>query len=132
MGPLMMRSHITTWWVWYTLAMMVTSIHHSGYHLPVLPSPEFHDFHHLTFNSNFGTLGVLDWFHGTDKGFRGTVQRKRHRTLWSLQPISAIFPDKPKTKLFPGMKRTIGDDVSDVTASDTGRLSNTKADAKTE
>ena len=48
------------------------------------------------FNSNFGTLGLLDWLHGTDKGFHDTVQSKRHRTLWSLRPISALFPDKPK------------------------------------
>jgi hypothetical protein len=34
-----------------------------------LPSSEFHDFHHLKFNVNYGVLGFLDWFHCTDGMF---------------------------------------------------------------
>jgi methylsterol monooxygenase len=30
----------------------------------------FHDFHHESFNSCFGVLGVLDWYHETDVLFR--------------------------------------------------------------
>ena len=47
MGPLIMRSHMATTWLWYALAVTTTVCHHCGYHLPLLPSPEFHDFHHL-------------------------------------------------------------------------------------
>lgn len=52
-GPLLLsgfllRSHLATRWVWYTLFMVSTVSHHSGYHLPLMPSPEFHDFHHHT------------------------------------------------------------------------------------
>lgn len=95
-GPLIARSHIVTWWIWYSLASTVTVIHHSGYHLPLLPSPQFHDYHHLTYNWNFGTLGILDWLHGTDKQFRHTAQRKRHRFLWSTTPIHELYPDRQR------------------------------------
>lgn len=45
-GPLIMGSHLSTAWLWYALATVITTINHSGYHLPFLPSPEAHDFHH--------------------------------------------------------------------------------------
>ena len=48
-GPLVLKSHIFVWWIELGLGMMFTSVHHSGYHLPFLPSPEFHDYHHLTY-----------------------------------------------------------------------------------
>ena len=47
MGPLLMKSHLMTTWIWFTLGLTTTVIHHSGYNLPLLPSNEFHDYHHL-------------------------------------------------------------------------------------
>lgn len=47
LGVFIMGSHITTSWLWFTLAILNTLNSHSGYHLPFLPSPEAHDFHHL-------------------------------------------------------------------------------------
>lgn len=47
MGPVLLGSHVTTTTLWYCLALVSTTISHCGYHLPLLPSPEFHDFHHL-------------------------------------------------------------------------------------
>ncbi len=35
--------------VWYSLALLSTLNVHSGYHFPLLPSCEAHDFHHLKF-----------------------------------------------------------------------------------
>jgi methylsterol monooxygenase len=96
LGPVVMRSHILTTWLWYAVAMFTTVIHHSGYHLPWLPSPEFHDFHHLKYNCNYGLLGILDWLHGTDKLFRDTVQFKRHRMCIGLRPVSQIYTDEDK------------------------------------
>ncbi len=43
-----MGSHLLLVWVWIWLAQVNTSVHHSGFHLPLLPSPQHHDFHHLT------------------------------------------------------------------------------------
>ena len=46
MGPLIMGSHVATGWLWFSLAVATTLVSHCGYHLPFLPSPEAHDFHH--------------------------------------------------------------------------------------
>ncbi|XP_077147107.1 uncharacterized protein LOC143808394 isoform X3 [Ranitomeya variabilis] len=45
--PMMMGSHVATIMLWFCLALISTKISHCGYHLPFLPSPEFHDFHQL-------------------------------------------------------------------------------------
>jgi len=95
-GPVIVGSHMTTTSLWYALALISTSISHCGYHLPLLPSPEFHDFHHLKFNQCFGVLGVLDRLHGTDAKFRQTKQYERHTVLASLTPLNESIPDEPK------------------------------------
>ena len=41
-----MGSHVATGWLWFSLAVATTLVSHCGYHLPFLPSPEAHDFHH--------------------------------------------------------------------------------------
>ena len=48
MGSVVMGSHLSVTWLWLTIAVVNTTISHSGYHLPFLPSPEAHDFHHET------------------------------------------------------------------------------------
>ncbi len=49
-GPMLLGgclgNHLVSEWVWLTAAIISTTISHSGYHLPFLPSPEHHDFHH--------------------------------------------------------------------------------------
>lgn len=47
LGPVVLASHLTTTSLWLCMALISTTISHCGYHLPFLPSPEFHDFHHL-------------------------------------------------------------------------------------
>lgn len=47
MGPILVGSHLSTSVMWFTLAISNAVITHSGYHLPLLPSPESHDYHHL-------------------------------------------------------------------------------------
>ena len=46
LGPMLMGSHIAVVWLWYTVAILSTTVSHSGYHFPFLPSPEAHDYHH--------------------------------------------------------------------------------------
>ncbi|XP_034033833.1 fatty acid hydroxylase domain-containing protein 2 isoform X2 [Thalassophryne amazonica] len=96
LGPVILGSHLSTTCLWYCLALVSTTISHCGYHLPFLPSPEFHDFHHLRFNQCFGVLGVLDRLHGTDTKFRQTKQYERHILLTNLTPLSKSIPDSPK------------------------------------
>ncbi|XP_074460559.1 fatty acid hydroxylase domain-containing protein 2 [Larus michahellis] len=95
-GPMIMGSHIVSITAWLSLALVITSISHCGYHLPFLPSPEFHDFHHLKFNQCYGVLGVLDYLHGTDTAFRKTKAYERHRVLLSFTPLSESIPEVPK------------------------------------
>jgi sterol desaturase/sphingolipid hydroxylase (fatty acid hydroxylase superfamily) len=40
---------------------------HSGYDFVKLPPTKFHDLHHEKFRVYFGTIGLMDWLHGTDK-----------------------------------------------------------------
>jgi fatty acid hydroxylase domain-containing protein 2 len=92
--------------IWFTLAIFSTITVHSGYHLPLMLSPEFHDFHHLKFNTCYGVIGLLDCacvvdeahhrpdarladLHGTDSLFRSSPQFKNHKILLSLKPLPA-------------------------------------------
>ncbi|KAI1903550.1 hypothetical protein AGOR_G00028340 [Albula goreensis] len=96
MGPILLGSHLTTTSLWFTIALLVTTVSHCGYHLPLLPSPEFHDFHHLKFNQCYGVLGVLDRLHGTDTVFKQTKAYERHVLLLGLTPLMESIPDPPK------------------------------------
>ncbi|XP_077362064.1 fatty acid hydroxylase domain-containing protein 2 isoform X2 [Festucalex cinctus] len=95
-GPVLLASHVSSTCMWYCLALVSTTISHCGYHLPFLPSPEFHDFHHLRFNQCFGVFGVLDRLHGTDAKFRQSKQYERHALLTGLTPLTESIPDVPK------------------------------------
>lgn len=97
-GVFIMGSHLSTIWLWYTLAIINTLGDHSGYHLPFLPSPEFHYFHHLKFNQCYGVLGLLDRLHGTDKLFRNSKAYNRHLVMLNFTPIRELYPDENKTK----------------------------------
>ncbi|XP_055499346.1 fatty acid hydroxylase domain-containing protein 2 [Leucoraja erinacea] len=97
-GPILLRSHVATVMLWFSLALLISTISHCGYHLPLLPSPEFHDFHHLRFNQCFGVLGVLDRLHQTDTAFRASSAYERHTLLLGLDPLSETIPDSPKRK----------------------------------
>ena len=47
LGPVLMKSHIASMWLWFAIVLMSTTVAHCGYHFPFLPSPEAHDYHHL-------------------------------------------------------------------------------------
>ncbi len=95
-GPFIMNSHVFTVWLWYVLVLVFTLNEHSGYHFPLMPSPEAHDFHHLKFNQNYGPLGILDYLHGTDTVFREHVAFKRHKTFYTTTAPREIYPDAKK------------------------------------
>ncbi|PIO31565.1 hypothetical protein AB205_0046750, partial [Aquarana catesbeiana] len=95
-GPMLMGSHVATIMLWFCLALITTTISHCGYHLPFLPSPEFHDFHHLKFNQCYGVLGVLDRLHGTDLVFKQTKAYDRHILLLNFTPLTQSIPELTK------------------------------------
>ncbi|CAL9686127.1 unnamed protein product [Knipowitschia caucasica] len=94
LGPVLLGSHVSTMGLWLCLALISTTVSHCGYHLPLLPSPEFHDYHHLRFNQCYGVLGILDRLHRTDTKFRQTQQYQRHTLLTSLTPLTISIPDQ--------------------------------------
>jgi len=88
-GPLLMGSHLAVMLVWMIMGTFNAVNSHCGLHLPFMPSPEAHDFHHQRFTEIFGVLGVLDYLHGTDVEFRASPYYVQHRTFFSLtyQPV---------------------------------------------
>lgn len=95
-GPIVMRSHIATSIMWVTVVLVSTTFSHCGYHLPFIPSPEAHDWHHLKFTENFGMMGILDRLHGTDKHFRASKAYQRHIMLCGFVPLTQSIPDDKK------------------------------------
>ena len=93
-GPLLMGSHLFTYFFWLIIVTISAINSHCGFHLPFMPSPEAHDYHHLKFNQNFGVLGILDRIHGTDAVFRTTKSFERHILLLSFIPLKKQIPDK--------------------------------------
>jgi sterol desaturase/sphingolipid hydroxylase (fatty acid hydroxylase superfamily) len=70
-GMLVCGSHTYTGLVWTVFAVLGTQTHHCGYRWPWTPGfdhqPDFHDYHHEKFNTNYGLTGWCDALHGTDK-----------------------------------------------------------------
>jgi fatty acid hydroxylase domain-containing protein 2 len=93
LGPSILGSHPVSAWFWFAYAIFHTINTHSGYHLPLIQSPEFHDYHHLKFNQNFGAMGLLDHIHGTDAQWRQTKSKQRHISLYSQVPVRQLIPD---------------------------------------
>lgn len=86
-------------WVYFFITIVTTLGDHSGYHLPFLHSPEFHDWHHLKFNECYGATGFLDKLHKTRDTFDISVNSLRHRTLIGLKAANEIYPDEQQIKL---------------------------------
>merc|ERR1719399_2814652 len=70
-GFLVFRPHLFFVFMWIVGACLGTQTHHSGYRLPWIADfdeqPDFHDFHHMRFNTCYGNVGWLDALHGTSK-----------------------------------------------------------------
>ncbi|XP_030836263.1 fatty acid hydroxylase domain-containing protein 2-like [Strongylocentrotus purpuratus] len=79
LGAVVAGSHMLVTSLWFRITLFVTIVTHSGYYLPFLPSPEYHDYHHFKFTNNYGVLGILDWLHGTDVHFRKSKELQRQQ-----------------------------------------------------
>jgi methylsterol monooxygenase len=64
--PQLLGSHVVTFWVFLAYELVNTATVHSGYDF-FCQKAKMHDLHHEKFNLNYGSLGLLDWVHGTDK-----------------------------------------------------------------
>ncbi|ELU42510.1 C-4 methylsterol oxidase, putative [Rhizoctonia solani AG-1 IA] len=65
--PQVIHSHIITFWIFLAFELLETTFVHSGYDF-LRRVAESHDLHHEKFVGNFGTIGFLDWVHGTQLG----------------------------------------------------------------
>jgi len=77
LGPVIFHCHILISWIWFSIAVIGTISHHSGYKFPWLIGsfdPTFHDYHHYSYKFNFGLTGILDKLHKTDQGYSQYVQ----------------------------------------------------------
>jgi len=93
-GVLLSGCHISVAWLWFCLIGLQVMNDHSGYHLPLSFSPEFHDFHHLRFHTSYGWLGILDWLHGTDDQFhKSKIHEVRHVRLFTTESARQMYPD---------------------------------------
>lgn len=95
-GLFLQNCHLSTYFLWFSLAVLFTLSEHSGYHLPFMTSPEVHDFHHYSFINNFGFLGILDSLHGTDKMYKQSMAYPRHFVIKSLKSARELVPDKKR------------------------------------
>lgn len=64
--PQLLRSHVLTFWGFLAWELFNTAIVHSGYDF-LNNKAKMHDLHHEKFNLNYGTVGLLDWVHGTNR-----------------------------------------------------------------
>ncbi|KAB8263182.1 fatty acid hydroxylase superfamily-domain-containing protein [Aspergillus pseudonomiae] len=64
--PQLLRSHVLTFWVFLAYELFVTATVHSGFDF-FHGKARMHDLHHEKFNLNYGSLGLLDWVHGTNR-----------------------------------------------------------------
>ncbi|CAG2101437.1 unnamed protein product [Medioppia subpectinata] len=82
LGPLLLTSHLAFLWFWIAFGTL-TSVHtHSGFHLPLTASPQFHEYHHSHPNQNFGVSGILDQFFGTD--LCQTIRKETRNTVHNI------------------------------------------------
>ena len=56
--------------IWWIISYLGSQTNHSGYRFPTADlsqeaQPNFHDLHHEKFNTNYGSMGFLDWLLGT-------------------------------------------------------------------
>jgi len=108
-GPAMIatlaaRAHVVVFYAFSFLAVVNTTVVHAGYHFPfVYPSPEHHDFHHETFNSNFGVTGLCDYIYGTDAKFKESGRSLLHGVTLTMSPLprsKSALPRHERQKFF--------------------------------
>lgn len=71
LGPELINAHPLSAWLWMIVGLTMTIFHHSGYIFPFYPFKEWtlmHDYHHYSFYSNLGVVGLFDKLMGTDGG----------------------------------------------------------------
>ncbi|KAF7170381.1 hypothetical protein CNMCM6106_005110 [Aspergillus hiratsukae] len=69
------RAHMLSYMVFFFGTVFYVVLDHTGYLF--LGNARAHDLHHERVNCNFGTIGLLDWVHGTTPKDGGVCRRDR-------------------------------------------------------
>jgi sterol desaturase/sphingolipid hydroxylase (fatty acid hydroxylase superfamily) len=77
LGPILLGSHPLSVWMFIAYTNFSTVTVHSDYALPGFQKPHFHDFHHLKFNQNYGSFGVLDRIFETDTVYQMKMSKEK-------------------------------------------------------
>lgn len=63
--PMLLKSHVVTFWVFLAMELFEVSTVHSGYDF-FAGFARRHDLHHEKFGVCFGPTGLMDWIHNTE------------------------------------------------------------------
>lgn len=64
-GPAILRSPMSTIWIYIAFVTLIGASDHSGFKIPFMKDSTNHDMHHETFIYNFGGTGWIDYLHNT-------------------------------------------------------------------
>lgn len=87
---LLARAHILTFSVFYVVELFEVAADHSGYDFIKLPPAVIHDKHHELTSLNFGTIGLMDWLHGTDEAGRQRKAKARSALQDQKEDMSVV------------------------------------------
>jgi len=73
--PMILRSHVVTFWVFLAMQLFETATMHSGYDF-FAGFARRHDLHHEKFSVCFGPTGLMDWIHNTEWKNREDMKAK--------------------------------------------------------
>ena len=63
----LLNAHVVSRWAFVGYEIFQSVIDHSGFYFTIWPAGRAHDYHHEKFRVCYGTIGLLDWLHGTDE-----------------------------------------------------------------
>lgn len=78
LGAYLSKAHLSITLLFFNTLIISTHVHHSGYNIPWVASSLIHDWHHYYVTENYGPLGFVDAFHGTDKQFKAWLAHVRN------------------------------------------------------
>lgn len=89
------NSSIVSHWVWFAFGAWLTNMSHCGYAFPFNPFIQctlIHDYHHFSFYSQLGTLGLMDRLLGTAGG--------SDYEQWRAEVVRRVFVGMPVHQWF--------------------------------
>lgn len=79
-GPILFKFHFFSMCVWLSVAIMGTTMGHSGLFFPISWSNGFHDFHHSHNVGVYGSMMHWDYLMGTDRAYRAFIAKKKRES----------------------------------------------------